>query len=92
MKNCRISIIVPCYNDEEFLRETLDCLQKQTIEDWECIIVNDGSTDNSIKILREYEAKDSRYKIMAIIKNLLGSRLRKGIYGRKNNSNFNYLE
>lgn len=64
MNNCRISIIVPCYNGEEFLRETLDCLQKQTIEDWECIIVNDGSTDNSIKILREYEAKDSRYKVI----------------------------
>ena len=64
MSNYRISIIVPCYNGEEFLRETLDCLQKQTIEDWECIIVNDGSTDNSIKILHEYEAKDSRYKVI----------------------------
>ena len=64
MSNYRISIIVPCYNGEECLRETLDCLQKQTIEDWECIIVNDGSTDNSIKILREYEAKDSRYKVI----------------------------
>lgn len=64
MNYCRISIIVPCYNGEEFLGETLDCLQKQTIEDWECVIVNDGSTDNSIKILREYEAKDSRYKVI----------------------------
>ncbi|MBO5613044.1 MAG: glycosyltransferase family 2 protein [Prevotella sp.] len=64
MNNCRISIIVPCYNGAEFLRETLDCLQKQTIEDWECVIVNDGSTDNSIEILREYEAKDSRYKVI----------------------------
>ena len=45
MNNRRISIIVPCYNGEKFLRETLDCLQKQTIKDWECIIVNDGSTD-----------------------------------------------
>ena len=64
MNYCRISIIVPCYNGEEFLGETLDCLQKQTIEDWECVIVNDGSTDNSIKILREYETKDSRYKVI----------------------------
>lgn len=58
----RISIIVPCYNGEKYLRETLDCLQKQTIENWECIIVNDGSTDGSLEIMKEYAAKDSRYK------------------------------
>ena len=58
----RISIIVPCYNGEKYLCETLDCLQKQTIEDWECIIVNDGSTDGSLEIMKEYAAKDSRYK------------------------------
>lgn len=58
----RISIIVPCYNGDKYIRETLDCLQKQTIEDWECIIVNDGSTDKSLEILREYAEKDSRYK------------------------------
>lgn len=58
----RISIIVPCYNGAKYIRETLDCLQKQTIDDWECIIVNDGSTDNSLEILKEYAAKDSRYK------------------------------
>ena len=59
-----ISIIVPCYNGEQFLRETLDCLKKQTIEDWECIIVNDGSTDNSLTIAREYEALDARYRVI----------------------------
>ncbi len=64
MSDCLISIIVPCYNGEEFLRDTLDCLKEQTIKDWECVIVNDGSTDNSIEILREYEAKDSRYKVI----------------------------
>lgn len=58
----RISIIVPCYNGAKYIRETLDCLQKQTIEDWECIIVNDGSTDNSLEILKEYAEKDSHYK------------------------------
>ena len=58
----RISIIVPCYNGSKYIRETLDCLQKQTIVDWECVVVNDGSTDNSLEILKEYAAKDSRYK------------------------------
>lgn len=58
----RISIIIPCYNGAKYIRETLDCLQKQTIDDWECVIVNDGSTDNSLEILKEYVVKDSRYK------------------------------
>lgn len=58
----KISIIVPCYNGAKYICETLDCLQKQTIDDWECIIVNDGSTDNSLEILKEYASKDSRYK------------------------------
>ena len=58
----RISIIIPCYNGAKYIRETLDCLLKQTIEDWECIIVNDGSIDNSLEILKEYAEKDPRYK------------------------------
>lgn len=58
----RISIVIPCYNGAKFIRETLDCLQNQTINDWECIIVNDGSTDNSLEILKEYAEKDPRYK------------------------------
>lgn len=62
INNPRISIIVPCYNGEKYLRETLDCLQKQTIEDWECVIVNDGSIDGSLEIMKEYAKKDSRYK------------------------------
>lgn len=62
ISNPKISIVIPCYNAEKYIRETLDCLQKQTIEDWECVIVNDGSTDNSLEILKEYSAKDPRYK------------------------------
>lgn len=57
-----ISVIIPCYNSAEFLRETLDCLKNQTLDDWECIVVNDGSTDNSLNILIGYAQKDSRYK------------------------------
>lgn len=64
MNKFKLSIIIPCYNGAEFLSETLDCLQKQTIKDWECVIVNDGSADNSLQIMREYEAKDSRYKVI----------------------------
>jgi glycosyltransferase involved in cell wall biosynthesis len=57
----RISIIVPCYNQGRFMRETLDCLKQQTIEQWECVIVNDGSTDDTLTIAQEYVAADPRY-------------------------------
>lgn len=59
-----ISIIIPCYNSEKYISETLDCLRKQTIQNWECIIVNDGSTDNSLKIIKEYSQIDSRYIVI----------------------------
>lgn len=43
------------------MRETLDCLKKQTYHNWECVIVNDGSTDNTLEIAKEYVASDHRY-------------------------------
>lgn len=55
------SIIVPCYNQEKYLSETLDSVLAQTSQNWECIIVNDGSTDHSEKIIDEYCEKDSRF-------------------------------
>lgn len=55
------SIIVPCYNQEKYLSETLDSVLAQTSQNWECIIVNDGSTDNSEKIIDEYCQKDPRF-------------------------------
>ena len=59
-----ISIIVPCYNQSQYMRETLDCLKKQTIKDWECVIVNDGSTDNTLEIAKEYVKSDNRYVLV----------------------------
>lgn len=59
-----ISIIIPCYNAERFIRETLVSLKKQTVDNWECVIVNDGSTDNSLAILREFESEDSRFHVI----------------------------
>ena len=61
--NIKISIIVPVYNVEKYLRECLDSLINQTLEDIEIICVNDGSTDSSPQILEEYASKDSRIKI-----------------------------
>lgn len=59
----KISIIVPVYNVEKYLKECLDSLINQTLEDIEIICVNDGSTDSSPQILDEYASKDSRIRV-----------------------------
>ena len=53
----KISVIVPIYNAENFLERCIDSLLAQTIEDFELILVNDGSTDNCLQILEEYAKK-----------------------------------
>ncbi|MGI6078424.1 MAG: glycosyltransferase [Fastidiosipilaceae bacterium] len=63
-KKILVSILVPVYNTEEYLRQCLDSLINQTLKDIEIICVNDGSTDNSPKILNEYAQKDGRVKIV----------------------------
>ena len=54
----KVSIVLPVYNVEQYLRETLDSLVNQTLKDIEIICVNDGSTDSSLSILKEYEKMD----------------------------------
>lgn len=60
--NPTISIIIPIYNTEKYLRRCLDSIVAQTYKDFECILVDDGSTDGSDKICDEYAAKDKRFK------------------------------
>jgi len=64
MDNVRfnIAIIVPVYNAEKYLRECLDSICKQTYKDWECLLINDGSTDSSQQIIDEYCKKDCRFR------------------------------
>lgn len=57
-----ISIVIPLYNREELVKETLDSVLAQTYPNWECIIVDDISTDNSLETIREYAQTDSRFK------------------------------
>ena len=59
-----ISVIIPVYNVEPYLRECLDSVVNQTFRDLEIICVNDGSTDGSPSILEEYAARDSRIQIV----------------------------
>lgn len=69
MNKPKISIIIPVYNVEKYLAECLDSCINQTLEDIEIICVDDCSPDNSIKILKEYQQKDSRIKIFRHKKN-----------------------
>lgn len=56
----KVSVIIPVYNMEKYLVECLDSICNQTLKEIEIILVNDESTDNSLKILKEYEKKDHR--------------------------------
>lgn len=60
----KVSVIIPVYNVEEYLKECLDSVIHQTFTDIEIICVNDGSTDNSLAILQEYADCDNRIKII----------------------------
>ena len=58
-----VSIIIPTYNRASLLKETLSSIQAQTYTHRECIIVDDGSTDNSMKLLKKIQEADDRFKI-----------------------------
>lgn len=61
--NPRLSVIIPIYNVEKFLRECLDSLIAQTFKNWEAILVDDGSTDSSGAICDEYAFRDARFRV-----------------------------
>ena len=63
--NPKISVIIPVYNVEKYLRECLDSVVNQTVRDIEIICVNDGSTDSSLSILNEYAEKDQRFRVLS---------------------------
>lgn len=60
----RVSVVVPIYNVEKYLRQCLDSVAGQTLEDIEVICVNDGSTDSSLDIINEYVNRDKRFKVI----------------------------
>lgn len=59
--NPTVSIIVPCYNQAQYLDEALQSVLDQTYTDWECIIVNDGSPDNTAEVAKKWIEKDDRF-------------------------------
>ena len=56
-QNPKVSVIIPVYNSEKFLKQSIESVFAQTYPNIEIIIINDGSTDNSLKILKQYENK-----------------------------------
>lgn len=62
--NGLVSIIVPIYNNETHLGECLDSILAQTFTNWEAVLVNDGSTDSTAKIIDEYAKKDLRFVVI----------------------------
>ncbi|WP_295434779.1 glycosyltransferase [uncultured Thiodictyon sp.] len=62
--NPHVSVIVPCYNQGRYLAEALDSLIAQTYTEWECLVVDDGSSDNTQDVARVFESRDARFRYM----------------------------
>lgn len=79
-KKIDISVIMPARNAEEFLEDSIRSILNQTFKNFEFIIINDGSTDNSLKIIKKYAKENERIKIINNIKNLgLNKSINKGL-------------
>lgn len=61
-----ISVVIPAYNAGKYISLALDSLIDQTFQDWECIVVNDGSTDNTLAVIQEYASREPRIKYKSI--------------------------
>ena len=58
----KLSVIVPVYNTEKYLRECIDSILAQTFTDFELILVDDGSTDDSLSIIKEYQQQEDNVR------------------------------
>ena len=56
----KVSVVIPVYNTEKYVREAVESIMNQTLRELEIIIINDGSTDNSLQVVEELAAADSR--------------------------------
>lgn len=64
MSNPLVSIIVPCYSQAHFLSEALQSVMEQSYSNWECIVVNDGSPDDTERVAKQWLEKDSRFQYL----------------------------
>ena len=63
MRNDYISIITPTYNSSEYIEETIDSILNQTYKNWELLIIDDGSIDNTQDLINNYRKNDKRIKL-----------------------------
>ena len=78
-KQPKVSILVPCYNVEKYLPECLDSIVNQTLKDLEIIVINDGSTDTTLDIIKQYAKKDKRIKIIDKANEGYGKSMNRGL-------------
>ena len=69
MSNVLVSIITPTHNSARFIRETLDAILAQTHTNWELLITDDASTDDTCEIIEAYQGKDDRIKLFKLEEN-----------------------
>ncbi|MDE6394665.1 MAG: glycosyltransferase, partial [Duncaniella sp.] len=62
-----ISVIIPAYNAQAYLRECLESVLAQSFSDWEVIVVDDGSTDSTAAIAQSFSARDSRVRVLSTV-------------------------
>ena len=60
----KVTVVIPLYNTEAYIADALDSVLGQTFQDWECIVVNDGSTDRSVEIVARYAKRDPRIRLV----------------------------
>lgn len=65
-KNKLVSIITPAFNSEKYIAETINSIAKQTYSNWEHIIIDDASTDNTVAIIKQFQKKDQRIKLIQL--------------------------
>lgn len=75
----KVSILIPTYNVEQYLKQCLDSVVNQTLKDIEIICINDGSTDNSLSIIKKYAQNDNRIKIIDKKNSGYGDSMNKGL-------------
>lgn len=78
-KNPKLSILVPIYNSAEFLPLCIESILNQSFKDFECILINDGSTDKSLEIIKKYMKNDKRLKLIDKKNSGYGASLNEGI-------------